>query len=160
MSTALEKLAEQVVRALSVKKLKLATAESCTGGWVAKAVTDIAGASACFERGFITYSNAAKEEMLAVQPATLSRYGAVSEEVVREMAAGALAASRADISVAVSGVAGPDGGTTEKPVGLVWLAWQHGNDCRVLEANFSGGRDTIRFAAVSAALKGIISLIK
>ncbi|HET9680015.1 MAG TPA: CinA family protein [Gammaproteobacteria bacterium] len=160
MDSSLEKLAQQVVNALTKQGLQLITAESCTAGWVAKAITDVAGASRCFERGFITYSNAAKEEMLAVRPATLSRHGAVSEAVVREMAAGALAASHADISVAVSGVAGPDGGTADKPVGLVWLAWQLNTDCRVLQANFSGGRDAIRRAAVTAALQGVLTLIE
>ena len=116
-------LAIDVGRALAVRKWTLATAESCTGGLVAGAITDIAGSSGWFDRGFVTYSNEAKVDLLGVRPETLARFGAVSEATVREMAAGALGRSRADIAVAVTGVAGPAGGTPEKPVGLVWFAW-------------------------------------
>lgn len=115
-------LAEQVFQKLSVHGLKLATAESCTGGMVAAAITDIAGSSAVFDRGFITYSNAAKSAMLSVPSDLIDEFGAVSEEVVRAMAQGALKHSVADISVAITGVAGPSGGSAEKPVGFVHFA--------------------------------------
>ena len=115
-------LAEQVFHKLSAHGLKLATAESCTGGMVAAAITDIAGSSAVFDRGFVTYSNAAKSDMLSVPAELISEFGAVSEEVVRAMAEGALKHSLADISVAITGVAGPSGGNTKKPVGLVHFA--------------------------------------
>lgn len=117
----IEILAAKVLRAFQDRGLKLATAESCTGGMVSAAITDLAGASNVFERGFVTYSNEAKIELLGVSPETLRRYGAVSGETAREMAVGALAHSRADIAVSVTGVAGPGGGTAEKPVGLVWF---------------------------------------
>src|SRR5476649_3087640 len=111
----LHQLSEQVGNKLKDKGLWITCAESCTGGWVAKAITDIAGSSAWFDRGFVTYSNAAKHELLGVSEATLEQYGAVSEQVVREMAQGVLHAAGADIGLSVSGIAGPDGGSTEKP---------------------------------------------
>jgi len=116
-----EDLARQVLDACRAPGLKIATAESCTGGMVAAALTDIAGSSDVFERGFVTYSNAAKMEMLGVCEQTLAAHGAVSEEVAREMAAGALAHSRADLAVSITGIAGPGGGSANKPVGLVWF---------------------------------------
>src|SRR3990170_6882256 len=121
-------LAAQVGALLKAHGLMLATAESCTGGGVAQAITDVAGSSAWFERGFVTYSNLAKQQMLGVSEATLKQYGAVSEAVVREMVAGALKNSTAQVALAVSGIAGPDGGTADKPVGTVWFAWgiKHG----------------------------------
>jgi nicotinamide-nucleotide amidase len=134
----------------------LATAESCTGGWIAKVVTDVTGSSAWFDRGFVTYSNRAKEEMLGVSPATLAAHGAVSEAVVREMAAGALARSGADVTVAVSGIAGPGGGTREKPVGLVWLAWAARDGAvRAEQRHFDGDREAVRAATVARALAGV-----
>ena len=117
----LMQLSEKVGRALQAQGATVTTAESCTGGWIAKAITDIAGSSAWFERGFVTYSNEAKSQMIGVSEATLRDNGAVSEPVVVEMAIGALRAARADYAISVSGVAGPDGGSDEKPVGTVWF---------------------------------------
>ena len=123
MTATLLDLAADLGAALSARKWIVATAESCTGGLVAGAITDVAGSSGWFDRGFVTYSNEAKIEMLGFAPRRSPRIGAVSEATAREMAAGALARSRADIAVAVTGIAGPAGGTPEKPVGLVWFAW-------------------------------------
>src|SRR5512135_3018157 len=119
----LSMLAMQVGAGLKARGLMLATAESCTGGWVAQAVTAIAGSSDWFDRGFVTYSDAAKQEMLGVSAGTLGRHGAVSEHTAREMAAGALAHSRAQVALAITGIAGPGGGSSEKPVGMVCFAW-------------------------------------
>ena len=119
----LYKLAEDVGSELKRRKLMLATAESCTGGWISEAVTRVPGSSDWFDRGFVTYTYLSKREMLGVNEATLEKHGAVSEEVVREMARGALEHSHAQVAVAVSGVAGPGGGTPDKPVGTVCLAW-------------------------------------
>jgi len=153
------KLAAALVSELAAAGKAVATAESCTGGWVAKAITDVAGSSAVFGYGIVTYSNGAKESLVGVQNKTLEDYGAVSAEVVEEMAKGALRLSGADISVAVSGVAGPDGGTEEKPVGAVWFAWavRDGSNALVdtrLE-QFSGDRELVREASVAYALQGI-----
>ena len=135
----------------------MATAESCTGGLVAGAITDIAGSSEWFERGFVTYSNEAKIELLGVRPETLARFGAVSEATAREMAAGALERSRADIAVAVTGIAGPAGGTQDKPVGLVWLAWAIRNGhVEAVSRRFDGGRAAVRDASVAVALAGLV----
>jgi nicotinamide-nucleotide amidase len=152
----LQALAVDVGRRLKSAGLMLATAESCTGGWISKALTDVAGSSEWFERGFVTYSNESKAAMLGVKAATLEQHGAVSEAVVREMAEGAASWSRAQVTVAVSGIAGPDGGTEEKPVGLVWIGWRWA-DGRI-EARrflFKGDRDSVRFQAVLAALEGL-----
>ena len=134
----------------------LACAESCTGGGIAAALTELAGSSAWFECGYVTYSNRAKQEMLGVSEQTLARHGAVSRETVLEMATGALLRSQVQLSVAVSGIAGPGGGTPEKPVGTVWFAWATREaavaDCRV----FSGDRAQVRGAAVDAALQGLL----
>ena len=116
-------LSEALVSELIEAGRSVSVAESCTGGWIAKALTDISGSSQCFAYGVVSYSNGAKESMLGVNPASLIRHGAVSQEVVREMAQGVLNLSGADYAVAVSGIAGPDGGTEEKPVGTVWLGW-------------------------------------
>src|SRR5665647_2559878 len=124
-SDALTTLATLVGARLKVQSLMLATAESCTGGWVAQVATAIAGSSDWFERGFVTYSNAAKQEMLGVGAGTLAKYGAVSEQTAREMAAGALAHSRAQVAVAITGIAGPAGGSPDKPVGTVCLSLIH-----------------------------------
>src|SRR5215469_18971784 len=152
----LQALAAEVGHKLKDRGLMLATAESCTGGWIAKAMTDIAGSSAWFERGFITYSNEAKAAMLGVRQPTLAAHGAVSEEVVREMAAGAANWSQARVTVAVSGIAGPDGGTADKPVGTVWIAWRWA-DGRVEARHhlFKADRSSVRFQAVLAALEGL-----
>ncbi|XSG85268.1 MAG: nicotinamide-nucleotide amidase [Methylohalobius sp. ZOD2] len=148
-----------VGQCLRGKSLCLATAESCTGGWIAKCLTDVAGSSEWFERGFVTYSNQAKVEMLDVKAETLDRYGAVSEEVVAEMAAGALARSRAQVAVAVSGIAGPGGGTSDKPVGRVWLAWQvKDRPCRTERLQLSGDRENVRRQAVVWALEGVLDV--
>lgn len=138
----------------------MSLAESCTGGWVAKMLTDIPGCSQWFERGHVTYSNEAKQQVLGVQAVTLATFGAVSRETVREMAAGALAASSADMAVAISGIAGPDGGTAEKPVGLVWFGIAECRDrigCREESHRFSGDRDGVRRAAVACALELMIA---
>ncbi len=134
----------------------IATAESCTGGLVAGAITAIAGSSAWFERGFVTYSNLAKEEELGVSPSTIERFGAVSEETAREMAEGAVRASSAHWAVAVTGVAGPDGGSSEKPVGTVWFAWAGPGHLEALRRQFDGDRSAVREASVRVALEGLI----
>jgi nicotinamide-nucleotide amidase len=154
------KLAKQVGDALKSTGLMLATAESCTGGGVASAVTDIAGSSAWFERGFITYSNQAKCEMLEVSQDSLMKFGAVSEVVVREMVAGVLRHSQAQVSLAVSGIAGPSGGSAEKPVGLVWFAWGlRGGVCNAQVHQLLGDRTEIRAQAVDIALRGVIEML-
>lgn len=150
-------LAAKVGAALKTHGMTLATAESCTGGGIAQAVTSVAGSSAWFERGFVTYSNLSKQQMLGVQEATLIAYGAVSEAVVREMAEGALANSAALCSLAVSGIAGPDGGTSDKPVGTVWFAWALANGVTTAARHqFSGNRDEVRAQAVRVALQGVL----
>ena len=153
-------LAAQVGDALKSHGLMLATAESCTGGAVAMAITDIGGSSAWFERGFITYANDAKQEMLGVAQETLARYGAVSEAVVREMVAGALRHSHAQVALAVSGIAGPSGGTADKPVGTVWFAWGiKGGQCLAQLHHLSGSRAEIRAQSVRIALHGVLELL-
>jgi len=155
----LETLAAQLGESLRQRGLMLATAESCTGGWVAQAITAISGSSQWFERGFVTYSNAAKMELLGVNPATLEQHGAVSEPTVREMAQGALARSHAQVAVAVSGIAGPGGGSLEKPVGTVCLAWAgSGMDTRAQCLLFTGNREAVRRQAVAAVLRGLLDL--
>ena len=145
-----------VSKKLHERNLFLVTAESCTGGWLAKQITDLAGSSSIFDRGFVTYSNDSKREMLGVQKNTIEGFGAVSEEVVKAMVEGALSNSKADISVAISGVAGPDGGTEEKPVGMVCFAWMMRNKtARTKTAYFNGDRDAVRRQAVDYALEGI-----
>ncbi len=160
----LQALASQVGDALMAQHLTLACAESCTGGWVAKSLTDIAGSSRWFERGFVTYTNIAKQDMLDVPPELLARAGAVSEEVVRAMSKGCLQHSRAAISLAISGIAGPGGGTKDKPVGLVWFAWGKtipADALKLVSARqiFSGDRDAVRRQAVACALQGVLSLL-
>jgi nicotinamide-nucleotide amidase len=134
----------------------LVTAESCTGGGVAQAVTSIAGSSEWFERGFVTYSNASKEEMLGVAKKTLQTYGAVSEETAREMAQGALARSRGTLAVAITGVAGPGGGSAEKPVGLVCFAWALRGKVESESRHFAGDRESVRRQSVVRALEGVL----
>ncbi|TXT25258.1 MAG: CinA domain-containing protein [Gallionellaceae bacterium] len=153
-------LAAQVGGALKSHGLMLATAESCTGGGVAQAVTEIAGSSAWFERGFITYSNLAKQQMLGVNEATLNQHGAVSEFTVREMASGALQRSRAHVSLAVSGIAGPSGGTADKPLGTVWFAWcVKDRMCVSHLHHLAGNRSEIRAQSVRIALQGVLDLL-
>lgn len=154
-------LAAQVGGALKLHGLMLATAESCTGGAVAMAITDIGGSSEWFERGFITYANGAKQEMLGIAPETLIRFGAVSEAVVRDMVAGALHHSHAQVALAVSGIAGPSGGTPEKPVGTVWFAWGiKGGQCVAQLHHLSGSRAEIRAQSVHIALQGVLELLR
>jgi nicotinamide-nucleotide amidase len=145
--------ATSVLIAYRKRGLRIATAESCTGGLIAAALTDVAGSSDVFERGFVTYSNDAKQELIAVPPAVLTKFGAVSAETAEAMARGALARSRADVAISVTGIAGPDGGSSEKPVGLVWfgLARKGGPTLTVHEI-FPGDRAAIRQAAVARAL--------
>jgi len=150
-------LAVQVGEALKTRGLMLAAAESCTGGWVGQCVTMVSGSSAWFERGFVTYTNLAKMEMLDVQQGTLDAHGAVSEQTVREMAAGALLRSHAHVAVAVSGVAGPIGGTPAKPVGMVCIGWYvRDGQMRSATLHFDGDRDAVRRASVVAALQGVL----
>ena len=146
--------------ALKRRGLMLATAESCTGGWIAEAVTMVPGSSEWFERGFVTYTYISKREMLGVKSRTLARHGAVAEEVVREMVEGALARSHAQVAVAVSGVAGPSGGTPEKPVGTVCFAWgrEHRRP-RGETKQFQGDREAVRRQSVEYALKGVLALL-
>ena len=155
------KYIKEVFTILHNKKLKLTTAESCTGGWLAKVITDISGSSEIFDRGFVTYSNKAKQEMLGVSIQSLDKYGAVSEEVVAEMAVGALKNSAANISTSISGIAGPTGGTPDKPVGTVCFAWMLTNRPPHTETVlFSGDRMEIRQQAVNYALQGILKMIQ
>jgi len=135
----------------------LSTSESCTGGWLSKCCTDLSGSSTWFDRGFVTYSNQSKQDLLNVSLSTLEQHGAVSEQTAIEMAQGALENSAANISVAITGIAGPDGGTTEKPVGTVWIAWSTKDGISKTEIfQLNGDREQIRYQAVIAALKGII----
>ena len=153
-------LARRLGDACRRRGVTVATAESCTGGGVAQAITRIAGSSGWFERGFVTYTNLAKEEMLGVARKTLEAHGAVSEEVASEMAAGAIALSRASVSVAITGIAGPGGGSSQKPVGLVWFAWAYRGGpvlCRRLV--FKGDRAAVREQSVAVALQGLIDLL-
>ncbi|ELM0386231.1 nicotinamide-nucleotide amidase [Escherichia coli] len=150
----LMQLSEQVGQALKARGATVTTAESCTGGWVAKVITDIAGSSAWFERGFVTYSNEAKAQMIGVREETLAQHGAVSEPVVVEMAIGALKAARADYAVSISGIAGPDGGSEEKPVGAVWFAFATARGEGITRREcFSGDRDAVRRQATAYALQ-------
>ncbi len=149
--------AEAVASALKTHGRLLATAESCTGGWIAKVCTDLAGSSAWFDRGLVTYSNRAKTEELGVRPATLDRYGAVSEMVAAEMARGARDAAHVDYAISVSGIAGPDGGGPDKPVGTVCFGWVGPDDEPETETlHFAGDRDAVRRQTVAYALDGLI----
>ena len=161
MDQTMTALASQVGARLQARHWMLAAAESCTGGWVAAALTAIAGSSAWFERGFVTYSNEAKTEMLGVPRELIERHGAVSEEVARAMAAGALRQSRAQIALSITGVAGPGGGTLTKPVGLVCFGWASGNLSQVVETKqFPGDREAVRRAAVMHALDGVLAQLE
>jgi nicotinamide-nucleotide amidase len=152
-------LAAQVGALLQRRGLSLVTAESCTGGWIAKIVTDIPGSSAWFERGLIVYSDASKQELLDVRESTLAQFGAVSAETVAEMALGALHHSHARLAVAVSGVAGPGGGSPAKPVGTVYLAWALDDNIVTRRTVFNGDRNSIRQQAVNAALQGVLEVL-
>ena len=142
------------------KQWLLASAESCTGGMVAAACTDLAGSSAWFERGFVTYSNAAKTQQLGVDAALITQHGAVSEAVARAMAQGALLHSKAQVTLAITGVAGPAGGTLDKPVGTVWFAWAMPEGIHSEVRHFEGDRATVRQASALHSLLGLLSLIE
>lgn len=155
----LEALARRLGAVLAAGDWTMAVAESCTGGGIAKTVTDVAGSSAWFDRGFVTYTNDAKHQMLGVPEETLDTHGAVSSATVEAMVTGALTHSAANIAVAVSGVAGPGGGTDEKPVGLVWFAWaRRGLPPEAQVKQLAGDRGEVREASVRIALEGIIEL--
>ena len=161
MGDELAPLISQLADSLSSQDMRMATAESCTGGWIAQAVTCMAGSSKWFDSGFVTYSNEAKQHMLGVRDETLTKHGAVSEAVVIEMAKGAVANSLAEVAVSVSGVAGPGGGSVEKPVGLVWLAWaRQGQQTVTKSCHFNGDREAIRYQTVKAALEGLVEILK
>jgi nicotinamide-nucleotide amidase len=150
-------LVQTMADVLEKKQWTLASAESCTGGWLAKSCTDLAGSSAWFDCGFVTYSNQSKQDLVNVSIKTLEIHGAVSEQTAIEMAQGALSHSSADISVAITGIAGPDGGTVEKPVGTVWFAWAIKNQgTQTQKYQFKSDREQVRVQAVIAALQGII----
>ena len=156
----MEDLAVRAGRALLEQGLVVATAESCTGGWLAKRFTDVGGSSAWFDRGFITYSNSAKHDMLGVSEATVAAHGAVSEETAREMAEGTLRVTPADLAISVTGIAGPNGGTVDKPIGTVWLAWAwRDHETRAQLRRFSGDRENVRRASVRAALDGVLAML-
>ncbi len=157
MSSEHQALAQQVAAKFADRNLKLATAESCTGGGIAALVTDIPGSSQWFERGFVTYSNEAKRELLGVDIATLAEHGAASAAVALEMATGAISNSHADIAVSVTGIAGPDGGSEQKPVGSVWFGWADRNgNAHSDHMQFDGDRKSVRSQTVAHALTGAI----
>lgn len=156
----LSRLALDLAAVLRAREHRLVTAESCTGGWVGKVLTEIPGSSSWYVGGVVSYSNALKSALLGVQSATLAVHGAVSAETAREMAIGAIARLGGTCAVSVTGIAGPDGGTAEKPVGLVWFGWaicnSGGDRACVVRECFAGDRDTIRRAAVARALQGLL----
>ena len=152
----LQKLAQLTGERLISKKMRLATAESCTGGWVSKVITDIDGSSQWFECALVTYSNQSKLDLLGVPEQTLVEFGAVSEQTVKAMVLGLLDRCNADIGVSISGIAGPGGGSDDKPVGTVWMAWAiAGKVVECVRYTFTGDRDQIRNEAVFEALKGV-----
>ena len=154
--THLNELAQSVAGMVIAQKLMLVTAESCTGGWIAKTLTDLPGSSAWFDTGVVTYSYQAKEALLGVNPQTLERTGAVSEETALEMVSGALSRFGAGVAVAVTGIAGPSGGTEDKPVGTVWISWKRrGCYGKAQLFHFAGDRDAVRRQTVAAALIGL-----
>lgn len=155
----LEALALKVGRALVVRGVRLATAESCTGGWIAKALTDVPGSSDWFDGGVVSYSNTSKTAMLGVSEQTLRQHGAVSEQTVREMAEGARERFAAALAVAVSGIAGPTGGSPGKPVGTVYFAWATPGGTTVAKRQFSGGREAVRRQTVALALERLVDLV-
>jgi len=161
MTERLDKLAGDLGQRLEAAGLMLATAESCTGGWVSKVVTDIPGSSAWFDCGFVTYGNPAKQELLGVSTAAIADHGAVSEEVAQEMAQGALEHSRADVAVAITGIAGPASGTEDKPVGTVCFAWAFKGRIPLSQrVQFAGNREEVRHQSVRLALERLLDLLK
>ena len=152
-------LSRKLGKALQKNGETLVTAESCTGGWVAQAVTSVAGSSEWFERGYVTYSNAAKRGALGVDRRVLERHGAVSEQAARGMARGALKRSKGTIAVSVTGVAGPGGGTPGKPVGMVCFAWAQGRKIRSETRRYKGGRRRVRQQSVVHALRGVLKCL-
>ena len=156
-----EEIVKKVTSTLNSKKLTIATAESCTGGWLAQVLTSVSGSSEWFRSGFVTYSNQSKQDLLKVS----SKYfycdgpGAVSEEVVRAMAEGTMMVCKTNLAVAITGIAGPEGGNSEKPIGTVWIAWRWEDRARTKRFFFAGDRNQVRLAAVEAALLGILSFI-
>ena len=161
MQYEIERVVQKVAAELQERGWRVATAESCTAGWIAKVLTDPAGSTAWFERGFVSYSNESKIEMLDVSEQTIQQHGAVSEETVREMVTGALARSHAEVAVAVSGIAGPSGGSDEKPVGLVWFGWQVSGQEPYYEHHIlDGDRATVRGKTVLIALEGVFRALK
>lgn len=156
----MEPLARSVGERLKAAGALLVTAESCTGGWAAQVVTSVAGSSEWFERGFVTYSNAAKQESLGVRPETLQRQGAVSEETAKEMALGALARSKGSLALSITGVAGPGGGSPDKPVGTVCFAWADAKGFMKSETlKFAGDRESVRRQSVIHALEGVLKAL-
>jgi nicotinamide-nucleotide amidase len=154
-------LVERLASELTQRNACIATAESCTGGWIAKVLTDMPGSSAWFEYGFVSYGNNAKATMLNVDPALIEEYGAVSSEVVEAMVMGALEASGAQLALAVTGIAGPEGGTADKPIGTVWFAFAAAGKGVVSACqHFEGDRDTVRRQAVSTALTGVLKYLE
>ena len=160
MPAELESLVTRLAAALLERRARICTAESCTGGLIAKTCTDLAGSSDWFDRGFVTYSNQAKSDMLAVPAALIDEYGAVSEPVAVAMASGALRASGADYAVAVTGVAGPSGGSADKPVGTVWIALARAGEQSARVHRFDGDRAAVRDATLVAALEALLELVE
>lgn len=152
-------IGQALAQQLMARQWMMATAESCTGGMVAAGCTDLAGSSAWFERGFVTYSNAAKQELLGVDPQTIAQHGAVSEAVAKAMALGACQHARAQVSVAVTGIAGPTGGSADKPVGTVWFAWCIDGRVAAQKMVFTGDRAAVRQASTQHALQGLLARI-
>lgn len=160
IDTELSALATDVAAAATARHARIVTAESCTGGWIAKMLTDVAGSSAWFDCGLAAYSYEAKQALLGVNPQTLQQHGAVSRETVVEMVSGALVHSGATLAVAVTGIAGPGGGTDDKPVGTVWIGWKRrGGYPQATLFHFDGDRDAVRRQTVGAALRGMLDLL-
>jgi len=157
----LHTLAAQLAACLKTRGMTLAAAESCTGGWLAKIITDLPGSSAWFEGSVVSYSNALKQSILSVSENTLKEFGAVSGETVLEMCDGLLAITPADVVVSISGIAGPDGGSAEKPVGLVWLCWgRRGKPTQAFAFKFSGDREAVRLQAIDKVFNELLALLK
>jgi nicotinamide-nucleotide amidase len=156
----LRNLAEQLGECLTAKGIKMASAESCTGGWLAKVITDIPGSSAWFTASVVSYSNDAKQSLLGVSADTLSEFGAVSGETVLEMTEGLFSYTDANVAVSISGIAGPDGGSEDKPVGLVWLSWgKRGKAVFANSFHFEGGREDVRSQSVKQAILSLMDLL-